>query len=182
MAPKLPPPANTKAVFAGLAWLGTDNPRSLPISMRRQSATRRSAASIAARQRTARSTMFVAWAGYSCRRRRRVRVPALRRNTERAVHRVRDTKGSAFDERLFDHEMTGFAVAAFEKAARFKSLAQLLEHARAAAHHDPVGFDIQRRQTDVVKQLLRRDQVGNAAAVAERFAGDGRIIQQLLGQ
>src|ERR1700722_4516808 len=30
MAPKLPPPANTKAVFAGLAWLGTDKPRSLP--------------------------------------------------------------------------------------------------------------------------------------------------------
>src|SRR6185437_8884865 len=30
MAPKLPPPANTKAVFAGLTWLGTDKPRSLP--------------------------------------------------------------------------------------------------------------------------------------------------------
>src|ERR1700729_406624 len=30
MAPKLPPPANTKAVFAGFAWLDTDKPRSLP--------------------------------------------------------------------------------------------------------------------------------------------------------
>jgi len=40
-----------------------------------------------------------------------------------ALHRVRDTKGSAFDKRLFDHEMTRLAVATFEKATRFKGLA-----------------------------------------------------------
>jgi hypothetical protein len=35
---------------------------------------------------------------------------------------------------------------------------------------------------EAVEQLLGRDQVGDAAAVAERFAGHGRIIQQLLRQ
>ena len=62
------------------------------------------------------------------------------------------TDASAFDERLLDHEMAGLAVAAFEKTARFKHLAQLFEHARAAAHHDAVGADIERRLTDIVKQ------------------------------
>ncbi len=41
---------------------------------------------------------------------------------------------------------------------------------------------IQRRQADIVEQLLRGDQVGDAAAVAERLAGHGRIIDELLGQ
>src|ERR1700704_5479298 len=92
------------------------------------------------------------------------------------------TRISAFDERLLDHEMAGLAVTAFEKTARFKHLAQLFEHARTAAHHDPVVTDIQRRPTDVVEQLFRSDQIGDAAAVAERLAGDGRIIQKLPGQ
>src|SRR5450759_752084 len=42
---------------------------------------------------------------------------------------------SAFDERLLDHKMAGLAVAAFEKAARLEHLAQLVQHAGAAAHH-----------------------------------------------
>jgi hypothetical protein len=50
-------------------------------------------------------------------------LSALRRTAEQALHRVRGTKGSAFDKRLFDHEMTGLAVAAFEKTTRFKGLA-----------------------------------------------------------
>ncbi len=53
---------------------------------------------------------------------------------------------------------------------------------RAAAHHDAIGLDIERRLVDVVEQLLGRDQVGDAAAVAERLAGHGRVIQQLLRQ
>jgi hypothetical protein len=69
--------------------------------------------------------------------------------------------------------MAGLAVAAFEETARFKGLAQFFQHAGAAAHHDPVGRDIQRRQADIVEQLFRGDQVGDAAAVAERLAGDG---------
>src|SRR5665213_2422424 len=89
---------------------------------------------------------------------------------------------SALDERLFNDEMAGFAVAAFEKAARLERLAQLVEHARAAAHHDAVGGDIERRQADVVEQLLRGDKVGDAAAVAERLAGHGRVIHQLVAQ
>ena len=68
--------------------------------------------------------MFVAWrAVYAGDDTGEVSVRALRRTAEQALHRVRDTKGSAFDKRLFDHEMTGLAVAAFEKTTRFKGLA-----------------------------------------------------------
>jgi len=38
------------------------------------------------------------------------------------------------------------------------------QHRRAAAHHDAVGGDIQRRLADIVEQLLRGEQVGAAAA------------------
>src|SRR5260221_14465783 len=89
-------------------------------------------------------------------------------------------KTSALDERFLDHEMAGLAVAAFEEGARFEHLLQFFEHAGAAAHHDAVGRDIERRLADIVEQLLRRDQIGDAAAVPERLAGHGRIIDQLL--
>src|SRR5450759_1405230 len=91
-------------------------------------------------------------------------------------------ESSALDERLLDDEMAGLAVAAFGKAARFEHLAQLLEHAGAAAHHDAIGIDIERRLTDVVEQLFRGDQIGDQAAVAARLASDGRIIHEFLGQ
>src|SRR6266403_5252407 len=61
---------------------------------------------------------------------------------------------SALDERLLDHEMAGLAVIAFGKTARFEHLAQFLQHGRAAAHHDPIALDIERRLADIVKQLL----------------------------
>ena len=75
--------------------------------------------------------------------------------------------------------MAALAVTTFEEAAGFEHLAQFLQHARAATHHDPVGIDIQRRQIEIVEQLFRGDEVGDAAAVAERLAGDGRIILEL---
>src|SRR6476620_6860221 len=64
-------------------------------------------------------------------------------------------------ERLFDHEVTGFVVAAFEKAAGLEQLAQFFQHAGAAAHHDAVGRDVERRLVDVVEQLRGGDQVGD---------------------
>src|SRR4051794_23541026 len=69
------------------------------------------------------------------------------------------TRASALDERLFNHKMAGLAVAAFEEAARFEHRAQLFQHAGAAAHHDAVGLEFQRRQADVVEQLFRGDEV-----------------------
>src|SRR6202051_280172 len=93
--------------------------------------------------------------------------------------RMRD---SPLHERLLDHKMAGLAVAAFEEAARVEHLAQLLAPAGAGAHHDAVGPDVERRLMDIVEQLFRGDQVGDAAAVAERLARHGRIILQLLGQ
>src|SRR5258705_4651591 len=64
------------------------------------------------------------------------------------------TEKSALDERLLDHEVTGHAVAALEKVARLEQLAQFFQHRRAATHHDAVGRDIERRQMEVVEQLL----------------------------
>ncbi len=63
-------------------------------------------------------------------------------------------KDLPFHERLLDHEMTGLAVIAFGKTARFEHLAQFFQHGRAAAHHDPIGLDIERRLADIVEQLL----------------------------
>ena len=63
------------------------------------------------------------------------------------------TNGSALDERLFNDKVARLTVAAFEETVRFQGLAQLLQHGRTAAHHDPVTTDIQRRQADIAKQL-----------------------------
>ena len=78
--------------------------------------------------------------------------------------------------------MTGLAVVAFEETTALEQLAQLFQHRRAAAHHDAVGGDIERRLVQVVEELRRGDEVGDAAAVTERLARHGRIIQQLLRQ
>jgi hypothetical protein len=77
--------------------------------------------------------------------------PDMRRIAERPPAFLK--RGSAFDERFFNDEMAGLAVAAFEEATRFEGLAQFFEHARAAAHHDAVGLDVERRLTDIVEQL-----------------------------
>jgi hypothetical protein len=78
--------------------------------------------------------------------------------------------------------MTGLAVAAFGKSAALEHLAQFFQHRRAAAHHDAVLSDIQSRLADIVEQLFGGDQISDAAAVAKRFAADGRVIDKLLGQ
>src|SRR6266404_8704624 len=80
--------------------------------------------------------------------------PGRRLISSLALRLAGTTGRSAFHERLLDHEMTGLAVIAFGKTARFEHLAQLFQHGRAAAHHDPIGLDIQRRLADIVKQLL----------------------------
>src|ERR1700687_5358633 len=95
-----------------------------------------------------------------------VTIPGGGYGSRLALRLAGTTQASALDERLLDHKMAGLAVAAFEKAARLEHLAQLVQHAGAAAHHDPVGADIERRLTDIVKQLFRGDQVGDPAAVA----------------
>src|SRR5215469_13984975 len=81
---------------------------------------------------------------------------------------------SALHERLLDHEVAGGAAIAFEEAAGLEHLLQLFQHRRAAAHHDAVGGDVERLLPDVVENLLRGDEIGDAAAVAEGLAGHGR--------
>ena len=66
----------------------------------------------------------------------------------------RALNGLAFDERLLDHKMTGLTVAAFEEAARFEHLAQLVQHSGASAHHDSILVDIERRLAYIVEQLF----------------------------
>src|ERR1700758_292011 len=105
-----------------------------------------------------------------------VLVPAFAGTTVERASR------SALDERLLDHKMAWLGVVAFGEGARLEHLLQLFEHRRTAAHHDAVAFDIERLLADVVEELLRGDEVGDAAAVAEGLAGHGRIVRQLLRQ
>ena len=60
--------------------------------------------------------------------------------------------------------------------------AQVRQHRRAAAQHDAVGLDVERRQPAIVEQLVGGDQVGDPAAIAERLAGHGGIVVQLVCQ
>src|ERR1700692_4970340 len=135
MAPKLPPPAKTKAVFAGPAWLDRDKAAGAPGLEAKGHAT--FGGVIAAENVVASSTLVVI-----------IVIPGW---SEGPGNDGLKGTASAFDERLLDHKMAGLAVAAFEKAARLEHLAQLFQHARAAAHHDPVAADIQRRLGDLVE-------------------------------
>jgi hypothetical protein len=63
---------------------------------------------------------------------------------------------SSLDESLLDHEMTGRGVIALNEPARFEHGPQISEHRRAAAQHDAIGCEIERRERTVVKQLGRR--------------------------
>src|SRR6202011_2060503 len=59
---------------------------------------------------------------------------------------------------------------------------EFLQHAGAAAQHGAVGLPIQHRKSDVVEKLARRDQVGDPTAIAERLAGNGRIVDEFIGE
>ena len=177
MAPKLPPPANTKAVFAGPAWLDTDKVLFAPAvdALTKSYATFGCVYSNGKRGCAIKigceDTIVIP------ERTGRVQRPTLRpsfrdgpkdqtRNLEiiisgfrvRAHARPRMTAGKRkdlpFDERFLDHKMTRLAVIAFGKTTRFEHLAQLFQHGRAAAHHDPIRLDIERRLADIVEQLL----------------------------
>ena len=58
--------------------------------------------------------------------------------------------------------------------------AQFIQHRRTAAQHDAIGFQIETRKPDVRKKLSGLDEIGDAAAVAERLARHGRIIDELV--
>src|SRR6267378_1925753 len=172
MAQKLPPPANTKAVLAD-EWSDTDKETFAPAT--RVDGKRGVLAEFIAgdrrgvpqlpssspRTRGPITTMYVVspGCGHSFRKTQSggygSRLKAGTTTDKARCARLSGTTGrSAFRERLLDHEMTGLAVIAFGKTARFEHLAQLFQHGRAAAHHDPIGLNIQRRQADIVKQLL----------------------------
>ena len=70
-------------------------------------------------------------------------------------------------------------MAGFLEAVGVENLAAVLEHARAAAQHEAILFQIELRQADVGKQLAVAHQVGQAALVAERLAGNRRVVDQL---
>src|SRR6516225_10450723 len=163
IAPKLPPPASTRAVVARPECSGIAKAVTSP----RSGASQRAPLGelIAAAQREV--------------------LPSQRhpgRASPRAASRDLINDNSALDEGLLDHEMAGLVVGAFAKAARLEHLLQLFQHRGAAAHHDAVGRDVERLLADIVEELFGSDQVGDAAAVAERLAGDSRIIDKLVGE
>ena len=58
---------------------------------------------------------------------------------------------------------------AFEKTARREHRMQFFQHAGAAAQHHAIGLDIETRKPDIGEELVRRDQIGDTAAITERF-------------
>ncbi len=66
----------------------------------------------------------------------------------RQDHTAPGTRDSTLDERLFNHKMAGLAVAAFDKIAGFKGLAQLFEQARTR----PMSLN---NCSDVIKSVIR---------------------------
>src|SRR6478736_10559580 len=74
--------------------------------------------------------------------------------------------------------MAGLTVAAFEKAAFDQQIAQIGQHAWAAAYHHAIAGEVERWHANILEQLVGRDQVGDAPAIAERFADDGRVIYE----
>ncbi len=86
----------------------------------------------------------------------------------RASLRLSMTDASALRERLLDHELRRLAVIAFDKALASQQRARVLHQRRAAADHDAVMRGLERGEADIAEQFAGIDQVGDAAAVAER--------------
>jgi hypothetical protein len=53
---------------------------------------------------------------------------------------------SSLDKSLLDHELTGRGVITFNEPACFEHGPQVCEHRRAAAQHDAIGREIERRE------------------------------------
>ena len=105
----------------------------------------------------------MAWRG----RRPPARPPARR------VDRQRSTKAFSITK------WPGVAVIAFDEAAALEQRLDVAQHVRAAADHHPVSLLVQRREVEILEQLLGGDQVGDAAGVAERLARHRRIVDEL---
>src|SRR5262245_42327530 len=126
IAPKLPPPANTKAVLARPVGSSSDT-RETPSSSRR---IRRATFG------SCYSSGGMGWATEEPVIPGRVQDanPESRDSGYDASHRSGMTvRVSALDERLLDHEMAGRVAAAFDEAAGFEHLLQFFQHPRAAA-------------------------------------------------
>src|SRR5437868_7531803 len=83
-------------------------------------------------------------------------------------------------EGAFDHEVARRRRVAFLEAARLEDVLEVDQQARAAAQHHAVFGGIERRQAEVVGELVALDQLGDAAHVAELLARHGRVVEQLL--
>jgi len=70
-------------------------------------------------------------------------------------------------------------VAAFLETEVVEQLAGVAQHVRAAAEHHAVVFEREARHAEVGEQLFGFDQLGDAAAVLERFTRDRWVVQQL---
>src|SRR5580704_13016110 len=151
MAPKLPPPASTRAVLAGPAWSERDKvafaPALAPLAMGH------AAFGEVYSSRCAGSTINIGCGIRHSGTVRRTRPGISRFRVHRCAMPRNDDDASPLHERLLDHEMAGLAVGALGKTPCLEHRPQLFEHGRAAAHHDAVGRDVERLLADVVEQL-----------------------------
>ena len=86
---------------------------------------------------------------------------------------------SGLDEGLFQDEVAGRGQRALFIAALYQQGLEFGEDGGTAAEHQAIDGGIQRRDAQVLEDLARGDQVGDAALGLERLAGHGRIVAQL---
>src|ERR1700722_9134147 len=89
------------------------------------------------------------------------------------------TPSSFLDEGTLDDVVAGRRMIALDETAFVQNGAQIVEHRGAAAKHHAVVLAIERRQAEILGECVRGDEIGEAAAIAERLARHGRVINEL---
>src|SRR6266404_4659854 len=155
MAPKLPPPANTKAVFAGLAWFNTDKETLAPAT--RVGGARGVLAGFVAGDRGVYHSLHrrprerVANAGthnHRCVLLPRVAATAIAKHKAVAMGPGSRLKAGTTKDKLAALACPG------RRALSARRTPSRSRNGRAGAHHDPIALDIERRLADIVEQLL----------------------------
>src|SRR5258706_8788685 len=102
-------------------------------------------------------------------------------SAERGAHSHTRRRASLFaGECLLDDKVARLAMVALDVTTSLQKRAKVCEHCRAPAKHDAIRRAIEGRCADVAEQPLRGDQICNTAAILERLARHGRVVDELL--
>lgn len=83
-------------------------------------------------------------------------------------------------KRALDRVLARLPSGAFFEVTSFENLDEILEHGRATADHHSVVLGVERGEADVGAELSAFEEVCDAAAILELFAGDEGVVAELL--